>query len=73
MAQKKKQGKKPGGTWLSPGVHVEEVSSGPRPIEAVGTAVAAFVGMAARHPTGAVVSVVAVLAVVAVIVRAVRD
>ena len=30
--------------YLSPGVYMEEVSSGPRPIEAVGTAVAAFVG-----------------------------
>ncbi|GAA4285876.1 hypothetical protein [Georgenia daeguensis] len=56
-----------------PGVYVEEVSSGSRPIEGVGTAVAAFVGMAARHPARTAVSVVAVLAVVAVIVRAARD
>ncbi|HEV2361065.1 MAG TPA: phage tail sheath subtilisin-like domain-containing protein [Acidimicrobiales bacterium] len=35
--------------YLSPGVYVEEVSSGSRPIEGVGTAVAAFVGAA---PTG---------------------
>jgi phage tail sheath protein FI len=30
--------------YLSPGVYVEEVDSGSRPIEGVGTAVAAFVG-----------------------------
>lgn len=32
--------------YLSPGVYVEEVSSGPRPIEAVGTSTAGFVGVA---------------------------
>lgn len=73
MARKKKQGKKPGGTWGTPGVHVEEVSSGPRPIEAVGTAVAAFVGLARRHPAGAALGVVVLLSAVAVVVRAVRD
>ena len=36
-------------TYLSPGVYVEEVTSGVRPIEGVGTAVGAFVGLA---PTG---------------------
>jgi phage tail sheath protein FI len=36
-------------TYLSPGVYVEEVAGGSRPIEGVGTAVAAFVGFA---PTG---------------------
>lgn len=35
--------------YLSPGVYVEEVASGSRPIEGVGTSVAAFVGLA---PTG---------------------
>src|SRR4051812_30291389 len=35
---------------LSPGVYVEEVSSGSRPIEAAGTAVAAFVGFAEKGP-----------------------
>lgn len=35
--------------YLSPGVYVQEVDSGPRPIEGVGTAMAAFVGFA---PTG---------------------
>src|SRR5690349_18691332 len=34
--------------YLSPGVYVEEVEAGSRPIEGVGTAVAAFVGMAAK-------------------------
>ena len=47
--------------YLSPGVYVEEVESGSRPIEGVGTAVAAFIGLAERarptsrswSPTGA--------------------
>jgi phage tail sheath protein FI len=34
--------------YLSPGVYVEEVEAGSRPIEGVGTAVAAFVGLASR-------------------------
>ena len=37
-------------TYLSPGVYVEEVDSGSRPIEGVGTAVAAFVGLAVDGP-----------------------
>ena len=37
-------------TYLSPGVYVEEVESGSRPIEGVGTATAAFVGFAADGP-----------------------
>ncbi len=36
--------------YLSPGVYVEEVDSGSRPIEGVGTAVAAFVGLAKAGP-----------------------
>ena len=39
--------------YLSPGVYVEEVEAGSRPIEGVGTAVAAFVGLAATGPTNA--------------------
>jgi hypothetical protein len=35
-------------SYLSPGVYMEEVSSGSRPIEAAGTAVAAFVGFAEK-------------------------
>ena len=37
-------------TYLAPGVYVEEVSSGSRPIEGAGTAVAAFVGLAQKGP-----------------------
>lgn len=37
-------------TYLSPGVYVQEVESGTRPIEGVGTAVGAFVGLAAKGP-----------------------
>lgn len=37
-------------TYLTPGVYVEEVSSGSKPIEGVGTAVAAFVGVTAHAP-----------------------
>lgn len=37
-------------TYLTPGVYVEEVASGSRPIEGVGTAVAAFVGVAPAGP-----------------------
>ncbi|MGH9067486.1 MAG: phage tail sheath family protein [Acidimicrobiales bacterium] len=37
-------------TYLSPGVYVEESEAGARPIEGVGTAVAAFVGLAAGGP-----------------------
>ncbi|HWE57100.1 MAG TPA: phage tail sheath subtilisin-like domain-containing protein [Acidimicrobiales bacterium] len=36
--------------YLSPGVYVQEVSSGSKPIEGVGTAVAAFVGLAQDGP-----------------------
>ncbi|WP_030542456.1 phage tail sheath subtilisin-like domain-containing protein [Streptomyces albus] len=37
-------------SYLSPGVYVEEVASGSRPIEGVGTSVAAFVGLAPEGP-----------------------
>jgi hypothetical protein len=40
-------------TYLSPGVYVEEVPAGSRPIEGVGTAVAAFVGFAQTGPVNA--------------------
>jgi phage tail sheath protein FI len=36
--------------YLSPGVYVEEVEAASRPIEGVGTSMAAFVGLAARGP-----------------------
>ncbi|MFJ8660013.1 phage tail sheath family protein [Streptomyces sp. NPDC093795] len=37
-------------TYLSPGVYVEEVASGSRPIEGLGTSVAAFVGLSPVGP-----------------------
>src|SRR5262245_62385923 len=37
-------------TYLTPGVYVEEIPSSNRPIEGVGTAVAAFVGLAPGGP-----------------------
>lgn len=39
-------------SYLTPGVYVEEVDRGTKPIEGVGTAVAAFLGVAARGPIG---------------------
>jgi uncharacterized protein len=36
--------------YLSPGVYIEEVDSGPRPIQGVGTATAGFVGFTAAGP-----------------------
>ncbi|WP_291998430.1 hypothetical protein [Candidatus Accumulibacter sp. ACC012] len=38
--------------YLSPGVYVEEVSSGIKPVEGVGTSTGAFVGIAQRGPIG---------------------
>jgi phage tail sheath protein FI len=40
-------------TYLSPGVYVEEMEAGARPIEGVGTAVASFVGLASSGPFNA--------------------
>jgi phage tail sheath protein FI len=37
-------------TYLAPGVYVEEVEAGSKPIEGVGTAIAAFVGLATQGP-----------------------
>lgn len=37
-------------TYLTPGVYVEEIESGPKPLSAASTAVAAFVGFTARAP-----------------------
>ena len=73
MAKGKKTKKKPkGGGYLSPGVYVEEVSSGARPIEAVGTAVAAFVGFARRQPVRAGVAAAVLVAVAIAVARGVR-
>jgi uncharacterized protein len=38
-------------TYLTPGVYIEEIDTGPKPLAAVGTAVAAFVGFTAQAPT----------------------
>ncbi len=38
-------------TYLTPGVYVEEVDRGSKPLAAVGTAVAAFVGFTAKAPS----------------------
>ena len=48
----------------SPGVYVEEVPSGARPIQAVGTAVAAFIGLAPVKPLRLTVSALVLVAVV---------
>jgi phage tail sheath protein FI len=37
--------------YLSPGVYVEEIASGPRPIQGVGTSTTGFVGLTERGPT----------------------
>jgi phage tail sheath protein FI len=39
-------------TYLHPGVYVEEIPSGAKPIEGVGTSTAAFVGYTAKGPVG---------------------
>jgi Bacteriophage tail sheath protein len=36
-------------TYLTPGIYIEEIPSGPRPIEAVGTSTAAFIGTAPNY------------------------
>ena len=60
-------------TYLSPGVYVEEVESGSRPIEGVGTSIAAFVGLAPGGPLESPALRVAVgvgfLALVVLVVR----
>ncbi len=38
--------------YLHPGVYVEEIPSGSKPIEGVATSVAAFVGKATKGPVG---------------------
>ncbi len=43
--------------YLSPGVYIQEIDSGPRPIEGVGTATAAFVGFAPAGPPNSAVLV----------------
>jgi phage tail sheath protein FI len=60
------------GRYLSPGVYVEEVPSGSRPIEGVGTSVAAFVGLAPAGPVITLLRVVALAGLVAVVLAAAR-
>ncbi len=51
MAKKNaKKGKRRRSTYLTPGVYIEEVPSGSKPIEGVGTSVAAFVGLTPLKP-----------------------
>jgi hypothetical protein len=57
------------GSYLSPGVYVEEGPSDARPIQGVATSIAAFVGLAPVNPKRAV----AVLLVAAVVVWAARN
>ena len=60
-------------TYLSPGVYVEEVESGARPIEGVGTSIAAFIGLAPGgrldSPAVRVAAVVGLIVVVLVVRR----
>ena len=44
-------------SYLTPGVYVEEVDKGSKPIEGVGTAVAAFLGVAEKGPVGKAVMI----------------
>ena len=37
--------------YLAPGVYVEEIDTGPKPIEGVSTSTAGMIGMAERGPT----------------------
>jgi phage tail sheath protein FI len=70
MSRRKSTKKKRAASYLTPGVYVEEVSSGSRPIEGVGTAVAAFVGFARRQPVRAAIVAAAILAAAGAVVRA---
>jgi hypothetical protein len=74
MAGKKRgrKSRKNSGSYLSPGVYVEEVPAGAKPIEGVGTAVAAFVGLARTRPVRAASTLFVVAAGVALVVWAVR-
>jgi phage tail sheath protein FI len=60
-------------TYLSPGVYVEEAESGSRPIEGVGTSIAAFIGLAPGGPLDSpavrVAAVVGLIVVVLVVRR----
>jgi hypothetical protein len=66
--QKGHGGKPAGGHYLTPGVYIEEVPAASKPIEAVGTAVAAFVGLSPLNPLR-LARTVALVALVAALVR----
>jgi phage tail sheath protein FI len=60
-------------TYLSPGVYIEEVPSGSRPLEGVGTAIAAFVGLGPEGPLNTPqLRVAAGVSLVVLVVLAVR-
>ena len=67
--RKRKGGRK--GSYLSPGVYVEEVPAASKPIEGVGTAVAAFVGLSPLSPVR-LATTVAVAAALAFVLRRTR-
>ncbi|GAB3882413.1 hypothetical protein [Terrabacter terrigena] len=70
---KKGKGKGGGeqGHYLTPGVYVEEVPSASKPIEGVGTSVAAFVGLSPFSPAR-LAQAVALAAVLTFVVRRLR-
>jgi phage tail sheath protein FI len=74
MGKKKRgrKGKASSGGYVSPGVYTEEVSSGSKPIEGVGTAVAAFIGLAPASPVR-LAATATTLVVVALAVGVVRS
>jgi phage tail sheath protein FI len=45
----------PAVAYLTPGVYVEEVDRGTKPIQAVGTSLAAFIGITEKAPTGGLI------------------
>jgi phage tail sheath protein FI len=59
------------GRYLTPGVYVEEVPSASRPIEGVGTSVAAFVGLSPFSPVR-LAGTLALAAALAFVLRKVR-
>ena len=69
----KKKGGKGGrrGHYLAPGVYIEEVPSGTKPIEGVGTAVAGFVGLTPFSPRRLALAL-GLAAAVVLVVRQVR-
>lgn len=71
MGKKDKDKGHASGHYLSPGVYVEEVPSASKPIEGVGTAVAAFVGLSPFSPRR-LAGTLAVAALLAFMVRKVR-